>query len=43
MSHAVLDASGPVDNYLFGGPEGSTDKALVHVVQVDDATPLGPM
>jgi hypothetical protein len=43
VSHAVLDASGPVDNYLFGGPEGSTDKAVVHVVQVDDATPLGPM
>jgi hypothetical protein len=38
----VLDASGRVDLELFGGPEGSSDHALVHVVQVDDSTPLGP-
>jgi len=42
VSHAVLDASGRVDDYLFGGPEGSSDMALVHVVQVADTTPLGP-
>jgi hypothetical protein len=39
----VLDSSGRIDDYLFGGPEGASDKALVHVVQVDDATPLGPL
>jgi hypothetical protein len=43
VSHAVLDSSGRIDDYLFGGPEGASDKALVHVVQVDDATPLGPL
>jgi hypothetical protein len=43
VSHAALDASGRVDQYLFGGDEGITDKALVHVVEVDDATPLGPV
>ncbi|MGO8995926.1 MAG: hypothetical protein ACLQVI_21645 [Polyangiaceae bacterium] len=39
----VLDASGAVDDYLYGGPEGSSDMALVHVVEVDDSTPLGPV
>ncbi|HEY6463936.1 MAG TPA: hypothetical protein VIY73_27390, partial [Polyangiaceae bacterium] len=43
VSHAVLDASGPVDDYLFGGPKGASEKALVHVVQVADTTPLGPL
>jgi hypothetical protein len=43
VSHAVLDASGRIDDYLFGGPEGASDRALVHVVQVDDSTPLGPL
>jgi hypothetical protein len=43
VSHAVLDTSGRIDDYLFGGPQGSTDRSLVHVVQVDDATPLGPI
>jgi hypothetical protein len=43
VSHAVLDTSGRIDDYLFGGPEGASDKALVHVVQVADATPLGPI
>ena len=38
----VLDASGRVDLALFGGDEGASDHALVHVVQVDDLTPLGP-
>ena len=42
VTHAVLDASGAVDDYLFGGPEGASDRALVHVVQVADTTPLGP-
>lgn len=43
VNHAVLDASGMVDDYLFGGPEGSSDMATVHVVQVDDSYPLGPI
>ncbi len=43
VQHAVLDASGPVDAYLFGGPKGASEKALVHVVQVDDSYPLGPI
>jgi hypothetical protein len=42
VQHAVLDSSGAIDDYLFGGAEGSSDKALVHVVEVDAATPLGP-
>src|SRR6202044_1513897 len=33
----VLDASGRVDLALFGGAEGASDHALVHVVQVDDS------
>jgi len=43
VNHAVLDASGRIDDYLFGGPEGASDMATVHVVQVDDSTPLGPI
>jgi len=42
VSHAILDASDRVDVYLFGGGMGYADKALVHVVEVDPATPLGP-
>jgi hypothetical protein len=43
VSHAVLDASGRIDRYLFGADQGATDRALVHVVEVDSATPLGPV
>jgi hypothetical protein len=43
VMHEVLDASGRVDQYLFGSDQGATDRSLVHVVQVDDATPLGPL
>jgi hypothetical protein len=43
VSHAVLDTSGRIDDYLFGGEQGASDKSLVHVVQVDDSTPLGPI
>ncbi len=43
VSKAVLDASGRVDDYLFGAPQGYADKALVHVVEVDPSTPLGPV
>jgi hypothetical protein len=43
VSKAVLDASGRIDDYLFGGPRGAGDQALVHVVEVDDTTPLGPV
>ena len=42
VSHALLDASDRIDTYLFGGSEGYADKALVHVVEVDPKTPLGP-
>ena len=42
VSKAALDASGKVDEYLFGAQEGITDKALVHVVEVSNDTPLGP-
>jgi hypothetical protein len=38
----VLNASGPVNNYLFGGYQGAEDHVTVHVVQVDPSTPLGP-
>lgn len=43
VSHEVLDSSGRVDRYLFGADQGRNDKALVHVVEVDRATPLGPV
>jgi len=43
LQHAVLDSSGAIDDYLFGGARGGSDKALVHVVEVDDSTPLGPV
>lgn len=42
-NHAVLDASGRLNEYLFGAQMGYSDKALVHVVEVDPSTPLGPM
>ena len=43
VSKAVLDSSSPVDRYLFGADQGASDRALVHVVEVDDSTPLGPV
>jgi hypothetical protein len=43
VSHWVLDLSYPSTNYLFGGPEGASDKALVSVVEVPATTPLGPV
>jgi hypothetical protein len=43
VSHAVLDLSGPANLHLFGGAQGAVDKALVHVVEVDPTTPLGPL
>ncbi len=43
VNKAVLDASGRVDLYLFGGDQGATDRSLVHVVEVDPSTPLGPV
>lgn len=42
VSKAVLDASGRVDRQLFGSDQGVLDRALVHVVEVDANTPLGP-
>lgn len=42
VSKAVLDASGRIDRALFGADQGATSKALVHVVEVDPTTPLGP-
>ena len=43
VSKGVLDASGRVDVQLFGSGQGWSDKALVHVVEVDSSTPLGPV
>jgi hypothetical protein len=43
VSKAVLDASGRVDLELFGGDQGVSDMANVHVVEVDNSTPLGPV
>lgn len=43
VNEEILDASGRVDLYLFGGDRGATDHATVHVVEVDPATPLGPV
>jgi hypothetical protein len=43
VSKTVLDASGRVDRYLFGSDQGASDRALVHVVEVDRSTPLGPV
>jgi hypothetical protein len=43
INFPILDASGRVDRYLFGSDQGSSDRALTHVVEVDAATPLGPV
>jgi hypothetical protein len=43
VQHAVLDSSGAIDDYLFGGPKGAGERATVHVVEVDDSFPLGPV
>ncbi len=43
VSKAVLDASGRVDRYLYGSDQGAVDRSLVHVVEVDNGTPLGPV
>jgi hypothetical protein len=39
----VLDASGRVDRQLFGSDQGFQDRSLVHVTEVPDSTPLGPV
>jgi hypothetical protein len=43
VSKTVLDASGRINRYLFGADMGATDHGLVHVVEVDDSFPLGPV
>ena len=43
VSKPLLDASSRVNRQLFGEDHGATDKALVHVIEVDDTTPLGPV
>lgn len=43
VSKHVMDLSNPTENYLFGGPTSASEKALVHVVEVDASTPLGPI
>lgn len=43
VSKAVLDASGRINRYLFGSDQGASERSLVHVVEVDDSTPLGPI
>ncbi len=42
-SKAILDASSRISMHLFGTTLGWSDKALVHVVEVDASTPLGPV
>jgi len=42
VSAGVLDMSSRVTEYLFGGPVGTADKAMVKVVEVSSSTPLGP-
>ncbi|MEO7331096.1 MAG: hypothetical protein ABI193_21145, partial [Minicystis sp.] len=42
VSHALIDLSYPANQYLFGGEQGVSDKALVHVDEVPANTPLGP-
>ena len=42
VTHAILDTSGRIDRYLFGSDQGSSDRASIHVVEVDKSTPLGP-
>jgi uncharacterized protein YraI len=39
----VLDASGRINRYLFGSDHGWSDRASIHVVEVDSSTPLGPV
>ena len=39
----VLDSSYPTNNYLFGGEQSATDRAMVAVEEVDPSTPLGPV
>jgi uncharacterized protein YraI len=39
----VLDSSGRINRYLFGADNGWSDRASVHVVEVDSSTPLGPV
>jgi hypothetical protein len=43
VQKAVLDASGRVNRELFSADQGLVDRALVHVVEVDPSTPLGPV
>lgn len=43
VQRAVLDASGRVNRELFGADRGVVDRSLVHVVEVDATTPLGPV
>jgi hypothetical protein len=43
VSKAVLDSSGRINLELFGGDQGVSDMSNVHVVEVDNSTPLGPV
>lgn len=43
VSHAAIDLSYPANQHLFGGEQGISDRSRVHVVEVDPATPLGPI
>ena len=43
VNFPVLDASGRIDRLLFGSDQGASDRSLVHVVEVDPSTPLGPV
>lgn len=43
VNFPILDASGRVNRHLFGSDLGAVDRGLVHVVEVDKTTPLGPV
>lgn len=43
VDRGILDLSGRVSEFLFDGPKGWSDEAMVHVVEVDASTPLGPV
>lgn len=43
VAKPILDCSSRINYELFGSVKGNTDRALVHAVEVDPSTPLGPV
>ncbi len=42
VSHGLVDASAPVNRWLFGSDMGVSDRAPITIEIVDGSTPLGP-